>query len=201
MRLSSPLPWFLVVSGLSACGPDIKGEGLADSGDTDATTADPNDSADSGDSGDTDDTSSPPMGDVTVEYTVSWVFADATVELCAGDLALSNVDTSHRTWTLWTDAGLELDVSDLPNEAPQNAPVGEGNTVNPGSWRFSFDTTTDPDLDAYNAALDAGSAPVCLLANGNDLELQQAQVPDPIPERSGPVVEVELRITALWTDL
>jgi hypothetical protein len=131
---------------------------------------------------------------------VSWVFPETTVELCAGEISMTDVDTSHRSWTVWTDAGIELDLSDLPSSAPQSAPVGEGNTVNPGSWRFSFDAETDADLPAYNTALAAGATPYCLLASGNDRVLQHVTVPDPIPGYTEPVAEVGLRISVLWTD-
>lgn len=195
------IPHSLAVVALTVgCGPDIKGDPLSDSGDTAPVAVDTADSGDDDTDDDTDDTSPPPTGDVEVEYTVTWVTDEGSVELCAGTLSLSDVDTSHRTWTVWTDAGLDLDPDNLPNSAPQSTPVGDGNTVNPGSWRFSVDQATDTDLEGYDAALAAGAAPVCLLANGNDLALKQVAVPDPVPPRSGPITEVGIRVTVLWTD-
>ncbi|HCH61626.1 MAG TPA: hypothetical protein DFR83_02400, partial [Deltaproteobacteria bacterium] len=152
------------------------------------------------DTDDTDEPGPPPKGDVVVEYTVSWDFGDTIIEVCSSTLALTDVDTSHRTWTVWTDAGIDLDPHDLPNTAPESTPVGDGTTFNPGSHRFSVNQTTDPDLASYEAALVSGATPICLLASGNDLSLEQAVIPEPIPELVGALTEVGLRISVAWTD-
>lgn len=185
----------------TACGPDIKGEGLGDSGI--ATTHGPADTAEPADSGDPSDSGepgAPPTGDVVVEYTIRWEVGDTTLELCTGTESWEDVPTSYRSWTLWTDAGLELDLSDLPASAPTEAPVGEGTTVSPGSYRFVLDAETDPDLPAYDALLAGGASPVCLLASGTDLGLRAAQVPESPPERTDAITAVELRLSVLWTD-
>ena len=78
--------------------------------------------------------------------------------------------------------------------------MGDGTTFNPGSHRFSVDQTTDTDLASYEAALAGGALPFCLLASGNDLSLEQAVIPEPVPELLGPLTEVGLRISVAWTD-
>jgi len=198
MRTRPTVPWILGLLGIS-CGPEIKGEPLPDSGSTEADTSDTG-STDTADSGDTQDTSEPARGDVLVDYTVSWEIGEATLEVCTGQLSLEDVDTSHRTWTLWTDAGLDLDPDALPAEAPANTPVGDGNSVNPGSYRFKVDEALDADLPAYDAAVAAGTPVVCLLASGASEALQAATVPESPPPREAAIDAVELRIAVQWTD-
>jgi len=193
-----------LLTGLStlfwACGPDIKGEGLGDSGTTTADTADSGAPHDTDSGSDTGDTNEPARGDVTVEYTVSWELGDTTVELCDSTLTLEDVDTSYRSWTVWTDAGIELDLDNLPGSAPVVSPVGDGTTVSPGAYRFVVDADSDPDLTAYDSAIASGATPYCLLASGTDLALRAAMVPEPVPERAGAITAVELRLTVIWTD-
>ncbi len=199
--LSSFLTQSVWLAGLVACGPGIKGEALPDSGASAPDTADTSGSQDTADTSDTHDTSGPSLGDVVVDYTVSWEIGEATLELCTGQLSLEGVDTSHRTWTLWTDAGVDIDPMDLPAEAPAATPVGDGNSVNPGSYRFSVDAALDTDLPAYDGAIAAGAPPVCILASGASEALQAVTVPDEAPDRPDAIDAVELRIAIQWTDL
>jgi len=186
---------------LVGCGLGIKGEALPDSGEPAQDTADTGEGDDTSDTSDTDDTSEPSLGDVVVDYTVSWEIGEATLELCTGQLSLEGVDSSHRTWTLWTDAGLDIDPAALPAEAPVATPVGDGNSVNPGSYRFSVDAALDPDLPAYDSAIADGSPPVCILASGASEALRAVTVPEVVPERTEAIDAVELRIAIQWTDL
>jgi len=184
---------------VSACGSAIKGEGLEDSGD-------PPLAIDTGveDDPDTDDDTGPPpeptRGDVIVEYTMSWELGDTKLEICTDALSFEDVDTSYRAWTLWTDAGIELDLDNLPASAPIQAPVGDGTTVNPGSYRFVVDQETDSDLSTYDALVADGNTPVCLVSSGPELSLRSVQVPEPVPDRSAPITAVELRLSVIWTE-
>lgn len=201
-RFRLPLPVLSALSCIAGgCGPGIKGEALpsSDSGAA-ATTGSTTHHGDSGLDDTDDDTGPPPRGDVEVRYELSWEMGDDVRELCSGELTLADVDTSHRTWALWTDAGLALDPDALPSEAPAATPVGDGTTVNPGAYRFVVDASTDTDLPAYDAAVAGGAAPVCLVASGADLDLQVAHLPEAPPERIGPIDAIELRLTVVWTD-
>lgn len=198
--LTHRLTGLLALCGIG-CGADIKGEPLPDSGTEETDTSDTGAPEDTADSGDTQDTSPPATGNVTVDYTVSWEIGEDTLELCTGQLTLEDVDTSHRTWTLWTDAGLDLDPAALPSEAPAITPVGDGNSVNPGSYRFKVDAAVDADLPAYDAAVSGGAPAFCLLASGAGEDLETASVVTSPPPRDGNIDAVELRIAVQWTDL
>lgn len=181
-----------------ACGADIKDQSVSDSGSpgTTDTAADPTDTADTGGG----ETGAPPTGDVVVTYEVSWVAGPDTLTVCEGELSLTDVDTAHRTWTLWTDLDLELDPASLPATAPANVPVGEDSTVGPGSWRFSVDAATDVDLNDYAAGVAAGGQPVCLLARGTTVVLHAVDLPEAVVLPEAPITAVELRIAVAWTD-
>jgi hypothetical protein len=125
---------------------------------------------------------------------------DTKLELCTNTLSFEEVDTSYRAWTLWTDAGIALDLDNLPASAPVQAAVGDGTTVNPGSYRFVVDQETDADLSTYDALVADGNAPFCLLSSGPEQTLRSAQLPDPVPERSSSITAVELRLSVIWTD-
>ena len=198
--MRNPTPLLLALCGIG-CGADIKGEPLPDSGTADVDTGDTAEPVDTADSGDTQDTSEPATGNVIVDYSVSWTLGEDTLELCSGQLTLEDVDTSHRTWTLWTDAGIELDPAELPSEAPALTPVGDGNSVNPGSYRFKVDEALDADLPAYAAAVSTGAPVFCLIASGASEDLEAAEVVSSPPPTEGSIDAVELRIAVQWTDL
>ena len=194
------LPLTALSSLAVGCGAAIKGELPSDSADPASIDTAEASGIDSGSETDSADPSEPPRGDVTVDYTISWRMGGTTVELCADSLAFEDVDTSYRSWTLWTDANVELDLDDLPASAPTSAPVGDGTTVGPGSYRFVVESETDADLPTYASLVAGGAVPVCFAASGTNLSLRSARVPDPIPELVGPIDAVEQRLTVIWTD-
>lgn len=183
-----------------ACSSSIKAD--IDPTDSAATTehtgTHTEDTADS-DSG--EDTSAPPTtGSVEVAYTVSLEFGDTSIEVCTGTAQAENVDTSWRTWSLWADAGLDIDPENLPTPAPSNTPVGDGVTVNPGSWRFSYDATSDTDFAAFATRIGQGDPVACLLAQGAAFDLVDVQVNAEPGLPDAVVSAVVMRISVLWTD-
>lgn len=191
------------------CGSGIKSlppaddTGPADAADSGA--ADGEDGADGADGGGDGGDGGTPTGSVDVEYTVLWRIDGNEVEVCSGALSATEVTASWSTWGVWTDIDPDLDEpapDPLPDPISALSPVGQGTTAGHGSWRFSHDSDSDPNFDAYAARLQDGEDHrlVCVLSRDSDETPQQLESHRPLPDVDGVLEGIDVRLRVIWDE-